>query len=137
MKKSPAPSPKATKRTLREISLATKMAAKESAREIDARILPLMVQARGGDTDAQERIRAMSRITDIKELVDTCRRALCGKLGLDLDTSLNVLLNIAIPSQPPTSNPATRAGDGTHNVRCTQCASPAMPGDDRCYLHIK
>lgn len=105
-----------------------------------AEMLTLMMKARAGDVASQERVSAISRLKERQSLVEACRLALCKQLGIRAGTPLLKLMNVqqVIPLQAPPSPKALSSREFRGRApRCTQCGAPAMPGDNRCYLHIK
>lgn len=115
-------------------------AARKNARDI----LTFMQLARLGDEDAVALVLLYSRLKKFRLDVEACRGALCKKLGLAEKTPLvNLLTNKPIPKMHQWSeNEGVRIHEflrrhATNTVTCTQCDAVAIPGDDRCYFHIK
>lgn len=134
-----------------------KQADRDSSRLQLGDIRRTMELARSGDSVSWTLIFQTVHQGKYKAEVEACRLDLCKKYRLRDDTSLSRLLG-SLPTKPqtpprlrdrakrrpesapqPAPQPAQFRGfrERAMVVRCTQCDHPAIPGDERCFLHIK
>ena len=105
-------------------------------------IAPLLHAAWAGSLPARKVLNERAQDPDTLAAIELIEKLLQASEPKRRSMSLNDLL--LLPSTPSTRPPGTLRLDTTHlsssfavAARCSVCGEPAIPGDDRCLLHIK